>query len=177
MKDNEYIFIIKSLKSKGYDIDEVIKMDSDDIKKLQFSRMIIEGILSYKEKGITISKIENDIFEKRYTSDTEVKTSDIKQYIQNTEEQDKVLTSIQEEAKEEIPEDVIVVEHKLPEKEDLDIIKESLQQKEMKTVSKYVKHLKDTVPSAILTSVDSIIINELIEERISEVKASNENTK
>ena len=55
-------------------------------------------------------------------------------------------------------------------KEDLDIIKEALQTKELKSVSSYVKHLKSIVPEQILSSVDSSVVSQLINERITEVK-------
>ncbi|YP_010843061.1 hypothetical protein ACQ27_gp177 [Klebsiella phage K64-1] len=178
MKDNVYIYIIKVLEGKGYNINEVIKKSDKEIKSLPLSRQIIEGIISYKEKGSPkLEEIEKKIFDKRYNPDVEVKTSDIIEYVKNTDEQNEVLDNIKQEQLEEIPDDVIVIKHTAPNKEDLDIIKDALQQKELRTIAKYVKHLKDTVPSAIMSAVDSVTINDLINARIAEVKSAEEKTK
>lgn len=71
-------------------------------------------------------------------------------------------------------EDVIRVESK---GEDINIIKEALQGKEAKSFQPYIKHLKTAVPEAILNSVDSTLVSDMIEARIAEVKEQQEKTK
>ena len=56
--------------------------------------------------------------------------------------------------------------------EDLQIIKDTLKKKELRSFAAYTKLLKTEVPEAILTSVESTTLNTLIDERIAEVKAS-----
>lgn len=55
--------------------------------------------------------------------------------------------------------------------EDIEIIKETLKKKELRSFASYTKLLKTEVPAAILDSVESTTINSLIDERIAEVKA------
>lgn len=175
----EEIYIIKAVESKGYNIKDLVLLSTDEIKSLPISYRLIEGVLAYRDAGApSVEEIEEKIFDQKYNSDIkEVPPVVINDYVQNTEEQAVVLETIKEEAREEIPEDVIVIEQKVSDKADVDIIKDALQQKEIRSVAKYIKLLKDTVPSAILTSVDSSLINELIEARISEVKTLQENAK
>lgn len=56
--------------------------------------------------------------------------------------------------------------------EDIQIIKETLQKKELRSFASYTKLLKTEVPEAILSAVESTTLNTLIDERIAEVKAS-----
>ncbi|EPE1232705.1 hypothetical protein ACSGOQ_005982, partial [Escherichia coli] len=98
----------------------------------------------------------------------------IESYVVDTEEQIKVSEEVQVIAEELAPvveeEDVVVIERVEASKEDLDIIKEALKTKELKSVANYVKHLKSLVPESILSSVDSSVVSQLINERIAEVK-------
>jgi len=56
--------------------------------------------------------------------------------------------------------------------EDLEVIKEVLQKKELRSFAAYTKLLKTEVPEAILGAVESTTLNTLIDERIAEVKAA-----
>lgn len=60
----------------------------------------------------------------------------------------------------------------LAKSEDIQIIKEALRKKELRSFASYTKLLKTEVPEAILSAVESTTLNTLIDERIAEVKAS-----
>lgn len=68
--------------------------------------------------------------------------------------------------------DEVEVVRTLAKAEDIQIIKEALQKKELRSFASYTKLLKTEVPEAILSAVESTTLNTLIDERIAEVKAS-----
>lgn len=169
------IFIIKALESKGYTLDKVLAMTDDQIQKLSVPNRVITEILDYKARGATpVEVIAEKSAEVRRIDDSTVTVAPevIEQYVQDTEEQ----VSIQDEVNAEalvldpIKEDEVEIVREVADKEDLQIIKDALQDKELKTFAAYTKHLKTVVPESILADVDSTVISSLIDERIAEVK-------
>lgn len=81
--------------------------------------------------------------------------------------------SIQIQADEiNIVSDEVEVVRTIAKTEDLEVIKEVLQKKELRSFAAYTKLLKTEVPEAILGAVESTTLNTLIDERIAEVKAA-----
>ena len=171
------LYTIRALESKGYSLDEVIKLSDEEIDKLQLSNKLLVNIKDYKSRGakpveVIKEKIAEDISVDEVSRN--VAPEVIEAYVVDTEEQIKVSEEVQVIAEELAPvveeEDVVVIERVEASKEDLDIIKEALKTKELKSVANYVKHLKSLVPESILSSVDSSVVSQLINERIAEVK-------
>ncbi|EON7861178.1 hypothetical protein HI145_RS00825 [Escherichia coli] len=171
------LYTIRALESKGYVLDEVIKLSDEEIDKLQLSNKLLVNIKDYKSRGakpveVIKEKIAEDISVDEVSRN--VAPEVIESYVVDTEEQIKVSEEVQVIAEELAPvveeEDVVVIERVEASKEDLDIIKEALKTKELKSVANYVKHLKSLVPESILSSVDSSVVSQLINERIAEVK-------
>ena len=171
------LYTIRALESKGYILDEVIKLSDEEIDKLQLSNKLLVNIKDYKSRGakpveVIKEKIAEDISVDEVSRN--VAPEVIEAYVVDTEEQIKVSEEVQVIAEELAPvveeEDVVVIERVEASKEDLDIIKEALKTKELKSVANYVKHLKSLVPELILSSVDSSVVSQLINERIAEVK-------
>lgn len=172
------LYTIRALESKGYSLDEVIKLSDEEIDKLQLSNKLLVNIKDYKSRGakpveVIKEKIAEDISVDEVSRN--VAPEVIESYVVDTEEQIKVSEEVQVIAEELAPvveeeEDVVVIERVEASKEDLDIIKEALKTKELKSVANYVKHLKSLVPESILSSVDSSVVSQLINERIAEVK-------
>lgn len=183
------LFTIKALQSKGYDIDTILAMSDEEIDKLPISTKLIEGAKLYKLRGgKTPTEIAEDIADMMMRDDTpvQVKEEIIEEYttVEPIEEVPQVLEVQDEVQVQDVPDaqeteevqevDVIRTESS---QEDIKIIKESLQRKEAKSVQPFIKHLKSEVPEAILDSVDSTVIANLIEERIAEIKALAEKNK
>ena len=171
------LYTIRALESKGYILDEVIKLSDEEIDKLQLSNKLLVNIKDYKSRGakpveVIKEKIAEDISVDEVSRN--VAPEVIESYVVDTEELIKVSEEVQVIAEELAPvveeEDVVVIERVEASKEDLDIIKEALKTKELKSVANYVKHLKSLVPESILSSVDSSVVSQLINERIAEVK-------
>lgn len=171
------LYTIRALESKGYSLDEVIKLSDEEIDKLQLSNKLLVNIKDYKSRGakpveVIKEKIAEDISVDEVSRN--VAPEVIESYVVDTEEQIKVSEEVQVIAEKLAPvveeEDVVVIERVEASKEDLDIIKEALKTKELKSVANYVKHLKSLVPESILSSVDSSVVSQLINERIAEVK-------
>lgn len=72
----------------------------------------------------------------------------------------------------DVQEQEVEIVRTLAKAEDIQIIKEALQKKELRSFASYTKLLKTEVPEAILSAVESTTLNTLIDERIAEVKAS-----
>ncbi|USL83723.1 hypothetical protein A4_56 [Escherichia phage A4] len=172
------LYIIKALRSKGYEIDEVMAMSIEEIEALPLPQRIIENAKDYKARGAKpVEVIKEKIFEDISVDEASrnVKPEVIEEYVENSEDQEKALEEVKQIVEEqqesvESEEDVVVIERIEASKEDLDIIKTSLQSKELKTVAAYIKHLKAEVPEAILAAVDSSVVSRLVNERIAEVK-------
>lgn len=195
------LFTIKALQSKGYDMNEILSMTDEEIDALPISTKLIEGAKLYKLRGgKSAESIAEDIADMMMREESEpVKEEIIEDYKAvplsdlegvmavplNSEEGQRILASREEvlagessEANEEVQEvqevEIIRTESN---HDDIQIIKESLQRKEAKSFQPFIKHLKAEVPEAILDSVDSTLVAELIEARIAEVKAAQEKTK
>ncbi|HAN4490088.1 TPA: hypothetical protein IFC62_004044 [Escherichia coli] len=170
------LYTIRALVSKGYDLEEVIKLSEEEIDKLDLSNKLILNIKDYKQRGAKpVEEIKEQIAQDISVDEVSrnVPPEVIQEYVVDSEEQVKVSEEVEiiaEELAPELEEDEVVIERVVSSKEDLDIIKEALQTKELKSVSNYVKHLKSLVPEQILSSVDSSVVSQLINERIAEVK-------
>lgn len=170
------LYTIRALVSKGYDLEEVIKLSEEEIDKLDLSNKLILNIKDYKQRGAKpVEEIKEQIAQDISVDEVSrnVPPEVIQEYVVDSEEQVKVSEEVEiiaEELAPELEEDEVVIERVVSSKEDLDIIKEALQTKELKSVSNYVKHLKSLVPEQILSSVDSSVVSQLINERIEEVK-------
>lgn len=170
------LYTIRALVSKGYDLEEVIKLSEEEIDKLDLSNKLILNIKDYKQRGAKpVEEIKEQIAQDISVDEVSrnVPPEVIQEYVVDSEEQVKVSEEVEiiaEELAPELEEDEVVIERVVSSKEDLDIIKEALKTKELKSVSNYVKHLKSLVPEQILSSVDSSVVSQLINERIAEVK-------
>ncbi|EFJ0711149.1 hypothetical protein [Escherichia coli] len=175
-KMKQDLYTIRALVSKGYDLEEVIKLSEEEIDKLDLSNKLILNIKDYKQRGAKpVEEIKEQIAQDISVDEVSrnVPPEVIQEYVVDSEEQVKVSEEVEiiaEELAPELEEDEVVIERVVSSKEDLDIIKEALQTKEFKSVSNYVKHLKSLVPEQILSSVDSSVVSQLINERIAEVK-------
>ncbi|MED6561975.1 hypothetical protein VWH05_04170 [Escherichia coli O157] len=175
-KMKQDLYTIRALVSKGYDLEEVIKLSEEEIDKLDLSNKLILNIKDYKQRGAKpVEEIKEQIAQDISVDEVSrnVPPEVIQEYVVDSEEQVKVSEEVEiiaEELAPELEEDEVVIERVVSSKEDLDIIKEALKTKELKSVSNYVKHLKSLVPEQILSSVDSSVVSQLINERIAEVK-------
>lgn len=168
------IFIIKALKTKGYDLEALIQMSDDEINSLPLAAAIIEGIHVYKARG---GKTPEQIAEEIATIMMQTDDSDkevIPEYFHQTPEQEAVMAEIEQEAAVELAEDEVEIIHIVSKPEDVAVVKEALQQKEFRSFASYTKLLKTAVPKDILDAVESTTITELIDARIAEVKAQSE---
>lgn len=193
------LFTIKALQSKGYDMNEILAMTDEELEALPISTKLIEGAKLYKLRGgKTAESIAEDIADLMMREESApIKEEVIEDYKAvplselegvmavplDSDEGQRILASREEilsgESSETIEEEVQEVEIIRSESnhDDIQIIKESLQRKEAKSFQPFIKHLKAEVPEAILDSVDSTLVAELIETRIAEVKAAQEKTK
>lgn len=171
------IFILKAIETKGYDIDELIKLSDKEIEALPLANKIIEGIKNHKARGgqtpDQIAERIADMMMEPVDSDVEA----VPEYVEQSEEQNAVLVEITENkaAEETVSEDAeptVEIVHEVAKQEDVETVKEALQQKEFRSFASYMKLLKSAVPDAILGSIESTVISELIDARIAEVKAA-----
>ena len=171
------IFTIKAVESKGYDIQELIKLDDAKLDELPLPVKIIQAVKDYKARGgKTSAQIAEEIAAIMLEETPEVESTEVvEQYKTNTEEQQKIIEEIQSTVV--VPEDEIEIVRTESAQEDVDVINEALQQKDFKSFAPFLKHLKSVVPAQILSAVDGSKVNELIENRIAEIKAQSESTK
>ena len=174
------LFAIKAVQSKGYDIQELIKLDDSELDKLPLPVKIIQAVKDYKARGgQTSTEIANKIAEIMVQESAVLQNSTVdetvEQYKTNTEEQQAIIEEIQSTVV--IPDDEVQIIRTESAQEDIDIIVNALKEKDFKSFAPFLKHLKSAVPAAILAAVNGTKVNELIESRISEVKAQNESTK
>lgn len=180
------IYTIKAIKAKGYDIEEIVKLSNEEIQDLKLPQTLTDLVIQYKQRG---ASSESELKEKikdiamGKPDDDEVpemvEPEVIETYKTNSEEQDKNLEEVQQEFEDTnvVAEDEVQIERKESSADDITIIKEALQKKEYKSFQPYIKFLKTEVPEAILSAVDSTVLNELLEQRIAEVKEDAEKTK
>lgn len=169
------IFTIKALESKGFVLEEVLALPDQDIEKLQLPARIINEVIEYKKRGVQPAEVLKEVVtSERLIDDSTVEVSPIivEQYVVNTEEQNIIAEEVKVEFEESNPiaEDEVEIIREVADQEDIQIIKDALNDKELKTIAAYTKHLKSVVPASILDDVDSTIIAGLIDARIAEVK-------
>jgi len=173
------IFAIKAVQAKGYDINELIKLDDAELDQLPFPVKLIQSVKDYKLRGgKTVDQIVKEIAEIMVEESAEVDTTldeTVSEYKTNTEEQQAIIEQIQSSVV--IPDDEVEIIRTESAQEDVDVIKLALQEKDFKSFAPYMKHLKSAVPAQILSAVDGTKVSELIENRISDVKAQSESTK
>lgn len=171
------LFTIKAVESKGYDIQELIKLDDAKLDELPLPVKIIQSVKEYKARGgKTATQIAAEIAAIMLEESPEVETVEVvEQYKTNTEEQQTIIEEIQSTIV--VPEDEIEIVRTESAQEDVDVIVEALKQKDFKSFAPFLKHLKSVVPAQILSAVDGSKVNELIENRIAEIKAQSESTK
>lgn len=179
----EDIFTIKALESKGYVMDELIQLSDEDLDTLPISQRLIDGIKTVKARGgKTAEEIANEIADLMtidVTSSSEVNAVEISEiYETNTEEHNIAQEEIEEEIIPEVlEEDEVIIVRKESNEDDVKTVIEVLETKAYKSFQPYIKLLQAEVPKVILDSVDSTLISELIDKRISEVKAEAKSTK
>ncbi|QXO11445.1 hypothetical protein pEaSNUABM19_00299 [Erwinia phage pEa_SNUABM_19] len=175
------LFAIKAVKAKGYDIQELILRSDEELDELQLPVKLIQAVKEYKQRGgKSAQEIAEEIAEIMVQESPEVDQSTsvddaVTAYKTNTDEQQAIIEEIQSTVV--IPEDEVEVVRIESAQEDVDVINTALKEKEFKSFAPYLKHLKSAVPAQILSSVDGTKVNELIEKRISEIKAKDESTK
>lgn len=179
----EDIFTIKALESKGYVMDELIQLSDTDLDSLPISQRLIDGIKTVKARGgKTAEEIANEIADLMtidITSSAEINAEEISEiYETNTEEHNIVQEEIEEEIIPEVlEEDEVIIVRQESNEDDVKTVVEVLATKAYKSFQPYIKLLQAEVPKVILDSVDSTLISELIDKRISEVKAEAKSTK
>jgi ribosomal 50S subunit-associated protein YjgA (DUF615 family) len=175
------IFAIKAVQAKGYDINELIKLDNSELDKLQLPVKLIQAVKDYKMRGgKTVQQISEEIadlmVQEPATIEAGITVNEaVTEYKTNTLEQQSIIEEIQSSVV--IPEDEVQIVRTESSQDDVDIIVQALKEKEFKSFAPFLKHLKTVVPAAILSSVDGAKVNELIEKRISDVKVQSESTK
>lgn len=174
------LFAIKAVQAKGYDIQELIKLDDPELDALPLPVKLIQAVKEYKLRGgKTSSQIAEEIAQIMVEESPVLENTTVDvaaaQYKTNTEEQQAIIEEIQSTVV--IPEDEVEIIRTESAQEDVDIITQALQEKEFKSFAPFLKHLKSAVPAQILSAVDGTKVNELIEKRIAEVKAQSESTK
>lgn len=164
-------FVLTALSKKNYKIEELILLSDAELEALPISNKIIIAIKGYRDQGgITEKEVQKQI-EKILDEDTTTNISaETIEYIKNTPQQERTEDVIQDSFENTPDDNEVEIIHKISSKEDIDIIRDVLQKKELKSFANYTKLLKSEVPEAILTSVESTTLNSLIEERINEVK-------
>ncbi|SOK58571.1 hypothetical protein [Yersinia phage fHe-Yen9-04] len=175
------LFAIKAVKAKGYDIQELILRSDEELDELKLPNKLIQAVKEYKQRGgkspeeIAEEIAEIMIQESAAVEQTTSLDETVNEYKTNTEEQQKVIEEIQNTVV--IPDDEIQIVRTESSQEDVDIINAALKERDFKSFAPYLKHLKSSVPAQILSAVDGAKVNELIENRISEIKAQGESTK
>lgn len=174
------LFAIKAVKSKGYDIQELIKLEDEELDALPLPMKLIQAVKEYKQRGgKTSSEIAEQIAQIMLQESPELEDSTVDvaatEYKTNTVEQQAIIEEIQSTIV--VPEDEVEIIRNETSQDDVDVIALALKDKEFKSFAPYLKHLKSAVPAQILSAVDGTKVNELIEKRISEVKAQEESTK
>lgn len=180
------LFVLKALEKKGYVLDEVIKLSDEEIDELHLSDKIITSIKEYKQRGgLTSKEVAEELARiMELDEETHISTEAIVEYSEvpkpevleidisemNSAEAVEFTQSVKDEfVKTETTEEDVVRTIASP--EDIKIIKEVLQKKELRSFATYTKLLKSEVPAAVLDAVESTTLNSLIDERIAEVKA------
>ncbi|WPK20070.1 hypothetical protein [Salmonella phage SD-1_S14] len=139
-KMKQDLYTIRALVSKGYDLEEVIKLSEEEIDKLDLSNKLILNIKDYKQRGAKpVEEIKEQIAQDISVDEVSrnVPPEVIQEYVVDSEEQVKVSEEVEiiaEELAPELEEDEVVIERVVSSKEDLDIIKEALQTKEFKSL-------------------------------------------
>lgn len=168
------IFMLKALKTKGYDVATLIELTEEQINELPLPAVMIDSVLAMKKRG---GKTPEEIAEEIAAIMMQTDDSDVTlapEYFQQTPEQEIAIQEMHEESKTELAEDEVQIVHEIASPEDIEVIRTALQQKEFRSVASYGKHLRSAVPASIFDSVPSLTITELIEARIKEVKAKAE---
>lgn len=168
------IFILKAIEAKGYNIDDLTALSDKELDALPLPVKIIEGVKLYKGRGgksaTEIAEQIADLMMEAVDSDVEA----VPEYVEQTQENQEVLEKITEESVVEVQksdEPVVEIIHAEAKQEDVDAVIEVLKQKEFRSFASYMKLLKAEVPAAVLASIESTKISELIDARIAEVKA------
>lgn len=176
------IYTIKAIEAKGFNTQEIVKLSDDEIKELPLPQKLINFIIEYKNRGATseeeLIKEMNDVAMGK-DNKNKVKSEMVDEYKTNTKEQDKELEEVTAKHEKENPlkEDEVVITRTESTDDDIKFIKDALQKKEYKSFQNYIKFIKTEVPEAILSSVDSTLLSELIDLRITEVKSNAEKNK
>lgn len=179
----EDIFTIKALEAKGYEMAELIKLTDAELDELPISTRLIDGIKTVKARGgktsEQIAEQIADLMMVDVTSSDEVNVEEISAvYETDTEEHIIVQEEIlQEVVVDDVTDDEVAIIRIESSEEDVQIIVEVLNTKSYKSFQPYIKLLQAEVPKSILDAVDSTLISELIEKRISAVKDSGKKNK
>lgn len=170
------LFVLKALEKKGYKLESLMELDDAELESLNLSDKIINNIKEYKLRGgKTSAQVAMQIAE-LMERDSETNMS--------KEEVHKVFEIEVSDIKEDVPQeyidkiesnessDEVEVLRTISNPDDIKAIKDALKTKELRSFSAYTKHLQKEVPAAILEAVESTTINDLIDERINEIKES-----
>lgn len=185
------LYLLKVLESKNIDINEVVKMSDAELDELRLSTKIVYEIKEYIKRGAkSEEEIKNEI-------DQEMKKPNDERFVPNAEtvkqyvvQDDIIATSEEPQVKDDnindlpvtfeasseedelvVQDEPIVVQRQINNPDNIEVIKEALNSKELKTAASYIKHLKTVVASEVLDAVDSTTITAMINERIANIKA------
>lgn len=184
-------FVLKALEKKGYTLPELVKLSDDEIEELNLSDTLIQAVKSYKARGgrtqeevakeIAAIMEEDDVtnLSTEEKDKLKVELNDTKRTLTvdvgdlSAEEAVQFIEDVKQEVlnKSKPESDTEEVVRTVAKKEDIDVIKDVLQKKELRSFATYTKLLKSEVPAVILESIESTTLNDLINARIEEVKA------
>lgn len=179
----EDIFTIKAIESKGYKMEELIVLSDEELDELPISQRLIDGIKTVKARGgKTADQIAEDIADLMTKDVTSTEEVDVPEVVEVYETLSPEHIAIQEEIieealEEEIAEDEVQIVRVESAPEDIKTVEEVLETKSYKSFQPYIKLLQSEVPKVILDAVDSTLISELIEKRITAVKQAAKKTK
>lgn len=177
------LYLLKVLESKNIDIDDVVKMSSDEIDNLPLSAKVITEIKNYIARG---AKSEEEITkeiekEKEQPSDERfVPPVDIITTYKIPEEPDVAETNSTDIIETDIPQEntpvveekeELVVLRKFTSPEAIEELERVLNLKEYKSIAAYTKHIKTEMSEDAISEVDSETMMNMINKRIAEVKA------
>lgn len=179
LKNN--LYLMKALASKGFSLEEAVKMNFDEIENLPISTKLKEFILAAQETSTELKtelEIKQEVKELQKTVDVSGDVESLaKDYEYVSDEIKEEIRLEEEQAKLELSDDLELVEKTIANPEVVDMIRTALLSKETKSVASYAKIIKTQIPEELLKEVDSTVVSSMINVRIAEIKDAENNNK
>lgn len=178
-KMKQDMYLQKALISKGLKIEDVMLLNEEEIEKLEISTKIKSFILDAQSR-INVVTVDEKIVKTEIKSiQKEVDTENT-----NTTAEEYVLTD--ESFKDEIQKEIIsaadlenkeVVVKVSSNPEVVQMVKDILMSKSLKSVASYLKHIKQEIPNDLLNEVESTTLSTMILEHIESQKQKEQDSK